>query len=209
MSVAQALAVAVVICACYFYEVRVMPYTLAGIASGHSGHRVLYVLECEGSAEWQPVPAENPVVSWVQHMKDRLTMHSGNPEGEDLTVRTVPSHWCCSRYCLFSEIPAWLSCSVWWSRMHFMSIRAVSPEFSKNYTVILTRIWLHVCFLTSKIKGLSCRSLCGGCTQQSIQTWNLFKALSTWTIGVASACTTLYKHSCWLMLQASGFPSIC
>ncbi|KAL0049946.1 hypothetical protein WJX82_001365 [Trebouxia sp. C0006] len=63
-----------------------MPYTVAGIASGHSGHRVLYVLECEGSAEWQPVPAENPVVSWVQHMKDRLTMHSGNPEGEDLTI---------------------------------------------------------------------------------------------------------------------------
>ena len=106
MSVAQALAVAVVICAGYFYEVQVMPYTLAGITSGHaaqSGHsaRVLYVLECEGSAEWQPVPAEKPVVSWVQHMKDRLTMHSGNPEGEDLTVRTVPSHWCCSRYCLF------------------------------------------------------------------------------------------------------------
>ena len=109
MSVAQALAVAVVICAGYFYEVQVMPYTLAGITSGHSGHRVLYVLECEGSAEWQPVPAENPVVSWVQHMKDRLTMHSGSPDGEDLTVRTVPSHWCCSRYCLFSQILAWHS----------------------------------------------------------------------------------------------------
>ena len=113
MSVAQALAVAVVICACYFYEVQLVPYTLAGIASGHSaqhGHsaRVLYVLECEGSAEWQPVPAETPVVSWVQHMKDRLTKHSGNPEGEDLTVRIVPSHWCCSSYSLVLEILAWL-----------------------------------------------------------------------------------------------------
>ena len=118
MSVAQALAVAVVICAFYFYEVQVVPCTLAGIASGHSaqpGHSasVMYVLECEGSAEWQPVPAEKPVVRWVQHMKDRLTMHSGNPEGEDLTVRIVPSHWCCSRYCLFSEILAWLSWLVW------------------------------------------------------------------------------------------------
>ncbi len=114
MSVTQALAVAVVICACYFYEVQVMPYTLAGIAGGHSTQSgystgVLYVLECEGSAEWQPVPAEQPVVNWVQHMKDRLTMHSGNPEGEDLTVSIVPSHWCCSRYCLFSENLAWLS----------------------------------------------------------------------------------------------------
>ena len=113
MSVAQALAVAVVICACYFYEVQLVPYTLAGIASGRSaqhGHsaRVLYVLECEGSAEWQPVPAETPVVSWVQHMKDRLTKHSGNPEGEDLTVRIVPSHWCCSSYSLVLEILAWL-----------------------------------------------------------------------------------------------------
>ncbi len=114
MSVAQALAVAVVICACYFYEVQVVPYTWAGIAIIHpaklgNSARVLYVLECEGAAEWQPVPAETPVVSWVQHMKDRLTMHSGNPEGEDLTVGILPLNWSCSMHCLFSEILAWLS----------------------------------------------------------------------------------------------------
>lgn len=156
MSVAQALAVVVVICAYYFYEVQVVPYTLAGIPNGHAAQsglstRVLYVLECEGSAEWQSVPAAKPVVSWVQHMKDRLTMHSGNPEGEDLTVRIVPSHWRCSRYCLCSQIFAWLSCSVWWSHTHTMSTRAVSAESSKNCTVIFTCIWLHICFLRSNI----------------------------------------------------------
>lgn len=48
--------------------------------------KLLYVLESEGAPEWQAIPAEHAAVSWVGHLKDRLTVSSGRLQGEDLTV---------------------------------------------------------------------------------------------------------------------------
>ena len=48
--------------------------------------KVLYVLESEGAPEWQAIPAEHAAVSWVGGLTDRLTVSSGRPQGEDLTV---------------------------------------------------------------------------------------------------------------------------
>lgn len=85
----QALAVVFIACVCYQSAVHLVPETIADTsaeqASSH-GLKVLYVLECEGHAEWQDVPAEDPVVAWVQQLTDRLTLHTGRPDGEDLTV---------------------------------------------------------------------------------------------------------------------------
>ena len=53
--------------------------------------KVLYVLECEGPQEWQAVPAHEAVVRWVGDLKDRLTVHAGRPEGEDLAVKAAIS----------------------------------------------------------------------------------------------------------------------
>lgn len=51
--------------------------------------KILYVLECEGAQEWQAVPAEDLVVSWVEDLKDRLTLSPERPLGEDITVTLI------------------------------------------------------------------------------------------------------------------------
>ena len=90
----QALAGLFIFCVCYQSAVRLVPETIADnpvkqASNSRHGLKVLYVLECEGHAEWQAVPHEDPVVAWVQTLTDRLTLHTERPDGEDLTVSRV------------------------------------------------------------------------------------------------------------------------
>lgn len=57
-------------------------------AADHAAVKILYVLECEGVPEWQAISAEYAAVSWVGDLKDRLTISSKRPHGEDVTVTT-------------------------------------------------------------------------------------------------------------------------
>ena len=94
VAIAKALTVLIALLACRWSLTYVAPdFRLSSaLFAGRWGAakvapKVLYILECEGAQEWQAVPAEEAVVSWVCELKDRLTVHKGNPEGEDLTVR--------------------------------------------------------------------------------------------------------------------------
>ena len=96
MVLAQALTLVIGLWACHRVAVQLAPDfnwvpNILGqdwVAS-HEGPKVLYVLECEGHAEWQAVPAEEAVVSWVRDLKDRLTFHKDRQDGEDLTVTVL------------------------------------------------------------------------------------------------------------------------
>ena len=85
MGVANALAVVITFCACQ-HAVAAPPSESWHQPEG-GRTKVLYVLECEGPAEWQAVPVDEPVVNWIRELKDRLTAHIERPDGEDLTVR--------------------------------------------------------------------------------------------------------------------------
>ena len=73
----------VVTLAVYFY------YKEAVRQEAQDAPKLLYVLECEGAQEWQAVPAEDRVVSWVEDLKDRLTFSLERPLGEDITVTSI------------------------------------------------------------------------------------------------------------------------
>ena len=94
VAIEKALSALIALLACRWSLTYVAPdFRLSSaLFPGHWGAaraapKVMYILECEGVQEWQAVPAEEAVVSWVGELKDRLTVHKGNPEGEDLTVR--------------------------------------------------------------------------------------------------------------------------